>query len=57
MGTRCDFADDHASAQPCDHVTAVGDVNLRFVITALNLSAFVDRIQLGMKRPAEDVER
>ena len=57
MGAGGNFTDDHAAGGPGDHVTAVGDIDLCFVVASFNPPTLVDRIELGMQRTAEHVKR
>ena len=57
MGTGGDFAYRCAAGVPCNHVTTVGDINSSLVVTAFDFPCLVNRVQLGMERPAEGMKR
>ena len=57
-----DFANRDATrvvgtACPGNHMTAVGDVDGSLVVTTLDSSCSMDRVQFGVQRPTEHVER
>jgi len=57
MGARCHFAYRDPTRFPGDDVTTVGDIHLGLVIGSFDAPTLVNRIQLGMQRPAEHMKR
>ena len=49
MSTGRYLANRHAASYPGDHVPAIGDINLGFILVAFNTPALVNRVQLGMQ--------